>query len=57
MFSLFIEAAMARLVTVLQKCLFAKRGGQIYRQTVAEAHIIADDLLLCIAFSKVGSAL
>lgn len=48
---------MARLVTVLQKCLvFAKPGGQTYRQAVAEAHIIAGDLLLCIAFSKVGSA-
>lgn len=48
---------MAHLVPVLQKCLvFAKPGGQTDRQAVAKAHIIADDLLLCIAFSKVGSA-
>lgn len=48
--------ALACLVMVLKKCIvFAKLDRQTYRQAVAEAHIIADDLLLYITFSKDGS--
>nr|CBN80905.1 Uncharacterized protein [Dicentrarchus labrax] len=43
-------------VMVLKKCLvFAKQGRQTRRQAMAQAHIIADNFLLCIAFSKDGS--